>query len=133
MGSVPHAEDVARPSAVSVSLQELKNGSVDLETLETAFGPESLGIIVVRDLPEEFVGLRRKVLSYASYLANLPREELGESDPFSLGLGELRFDGVVVALGIGLVTFLARDICFRSQWRERWSFDVGGIRHPVVE
>lgn len=76
MGSIPNDEDAVRPSAISVSLQELKNGSVDLETLERAFGPESLGIIVVRDLPEEFVALRRKVLSYASYLANLPREEL---------------------------------------------------------
>lgn len=66
------------PSAVSVSLQELQNGTVSLDTLEQAFGADSLGIILVRDLPEEFVGLRRSLLSYASYLANLPREELGE-------------------------------------------------------
>lgn len=74
MGSIQES----RPAAVSVSLQELKDGSVSLETLEQAFGPESLGIIVVRDLPQEFVGLRRKVLSYASYLADLPKEELGK-------------------------------------------------------
>ncbi|KAI5362330.1 Putative isopenicillin N synthase-like superfamily [Septoria linicola] len=74
MGSIPES----RPPAISVSLQELKDGSVSLETLEQAFGPESLGIIVVRDLPGDFVGMRRKVLSYASYLANLPREELAK-------------------------------------------------------
>ena len=74
MGSISES----RPSAVSVSLQELKDGSVSLDTLEQAFGAESLGIIIVRDLPEEFVPMRRSLLSYASYLANLPREELGE-------------------------------------------------------
>lgn len=65
-----------RPSAVSVTLQELKDGSISLETLEEAFGPASLGIIIVRDLPTEFVELRRKVLSLSSYLGNLPDEEL---------------------------------------------------------
>ena len=70
------AED-ERPTAVSVSLQELKDGSVSLETLERAFGPASLGIIIVRDLPKAFVDLRQKLLSYSSYLANLPDEELG--------------------------------------------------------
>lgn len=67
------------PVAISVSLNELKDGSVSLDTLEQAFGPQSLGIIIVRDLPEEFAGLRRTLLSYSSYLANLPAEELGES------------------------------------------------------
>ena len=65
------------PTTVSVSLRELEDGSVSLESLEQAFGPESLGIIVVRDLPEEFVGLRRQLLSMSSYLANLPDDELG--------------------------------------------------------
>lgn len=65
------------PTAVSVSLRELENRSVSLETLEQAFGPESLGIVVVRDLPEQFVELRSRLLSYSSYLANLPTEELG--------------------------------------------------------
>ncbi|KAM3416935.1 hypothetical protein BST61_g8522 [Cercospora zeina] len=79
MGSIPDENEV-RPSgaAVSVSLQELQNGSVSLETLEKALGPESLGIIVVRDLPRDFVGLRRKVLSYASYLAALDADELAK-------------------------------------------------------
>lgn len=67
-----------RPQAVSVSLQELHDGRVSLDTLEQAFGPASLGIIIVRDLPDEFVALRRRLLSLASHLANLPREELGE-------------------------------------------------------
>ena len=70
------AED-ERPTAVSVSLHELKDGSVSLEALERAFGPASLGIIIVRDLPEAFVDMRQKLLSYSSYLANLPDEELG--------------------------------------------------------
>ena len=46
--------------------------------LEEAFGPNSLGIIVVRDLPKEFPELRRQLLSYSSYLANLPEETLGK-------------------------------------------------------
>jgi hypothetical protein len=76
MGSI--AQDSERPAAVSVSLQELKDGTVSLETLEQAFGPASLGIIVVRDLPEKFVEMRKEVLSLSSYLANLPAEELGK-------------------------------------------------------
>ena len=75
MGSIGRED--GRPQAVSVSLQELEDGSVSLDTLERAFGPESLGIIIVRDLPEEFVGLRQTLLSYSSYLANLPEDELG--------------------------------------------------------
>lgn len=74
MGSIP--EDNGRPTAVSVSLQELKDGTVTLETLEQAFGPASLGIIIVKDLPEKFAALRREVLSLSSYLANLPEDEL---------------------------------------------------------
>ncbi|KAI5299761.1 hypothetical protein KEM56_002971 [Ascosphaera pollenicola] len=62
--------------AVVVSLQELKDRTVSSETLTAAFGPESLGIIVVRDLPPRFAQLRTKVLSQASYLANLPDDEL---------------------------------------------------------
>ncbi|KAI5291741.1 hypothetical protein KEM54_000801, partial [Ascosphaera aggregata] len=45
-------------------------------TLTAAFGPSSLGIIVVKDLPPRFMELRAKVLSQASYLANLPEDEL---------------------------------------------------------
>ena len=67
-----------RPSAVSVSLNELENGSISLETLEQAFGPDSLGIIIVRDLPSKFIALRAKLLSMSSYLANLPEAELAK-------------------------------------------------------
>lgn len=52
-------------------------GSVSFDTLTEAFGPSSLGIIVVKDLPAEFARLRAQVLSNASYLAALPEEELG--------------------------------------------------------
>lgn len=51
--------------------------SLPLKTLERAFGPSSLGILIVKDLPAKFLELRLKLLSYASYLANLPTEELG--------------------------------------------------------
>ena len=77
MGSVEE-DGQTSPIAVSVSLQELRDRSVSLETLEQAFGPESLGIILVRDLPAAFAELRAKLLSLSSYLANLPATELGE-------------------------------------------------------
>lgn len=73
-----------RPSAVSVSLGELEDGSVSLSTLERAFGPESLGIIIVRDLPRRFCELRQQLLSLSSYLANLTGEELGMTRSFRL-------------------------------------------------
>lgn len=66
------------PRVVSVSLSELENDDTSLETLEQAFGPDSLGIIIVRDLPASFALLRHKLLSFSSYLANLPAAELGE-------------------------------------------------------
>lgn len=72
--------DAERPAAVSVSLRELEAGSVSLDILEQAFGPASLGIIIVRDLPEEYVDLRHKLLSYSSYLGNLPEQELGRQN-----------------------------------------------------
>ena len=74
MGSI-NTEDSLH--AVSVSLHDLHNGNVPLSTLEQAFGPDSLGIIIVRDLPADFVRLRKSLLSYSSYLANLPTDELG--------------------------------------------------------
>lgn len=52
-------------------------GNVSFETLQQAFGPDSLGILVVKDVPQEFAQLRHMALSYASYLGNLPSEELG--------------------------------------------------------
>ncbi|KAK5735302.1 hypothetical protein LTR17_008309 [Elasticomyces elasticus] len=67
-----------QPTAVSVSLQQLEDGSVSLETLEQAFGPASLGVIIVGGLPEEFAALRQRLLSYSSYLGNLPQEELAK-------------------------------------------------------
>jgi hypothetical protein len=51
---------------------------VPFDTLQKAFGPESLGILLVKDVPPEFVDLRRRALSYSSYLGNLPKAELGE-------------------------------------------------------
>ncbi|KAK3488913.1 uncharacterized protein B0T23DRAFT_187912 [Neurospora hispaniola] len=62
--------------AVTVSLNDLKNGTVSLEALEEAFGPDSLGILVVKDVPAEFAELRHRLLSYSSYLGNLPKSEL---------------------------------------------------------
>jgi hypothetical protein len=52
-------------------------GNVSFSTLEEAFGPESLGIIVVKDVPSEFGQLRHRLLSYSSYLGNLPEWKLG--------------------------------------------------------
>ncbi|EFX00878.1 hypothetical protein CMQ_1959 [Grosmannia clavigera kw1407] len=62
--------------AVVVSLEDLKNGSIALEKLQEAFGPGSLGILVVKDVPAEFAELRKRLLSYASYLGNQPEEVL---------------------------------------------------------
>ena len=81
MGSIEAEEQ--SPIAVSVSLTELKDGHVSLETLEQAFGQQSLGIIIVRDLPNEFVELRRSLLNFSSYLANLPADELGMFKDFT--------------------------------------------------
>ncbi|KAL1854578.1 hypothetical protein Plec18170_004668 [Paecilomyces lecythidis] len=67
---------VTPAQAVTVSLKELLDGTVSFETLSEAFGPSSLGIIVVKDLPPKFKELRAQVLSNASYLAALPEEEL---------------------------------------------------------
>ncbi|KAK1837144.1 hypothetical protein QBC39DRAFT_4290 [Podospora conica] len=62
--------------AVTVSLEDLKNGSVSLEALKEAFGPDSLGILIVKDVPPEFASLRHHLLSYSSYLGNLPKDQL---------------------------------------------------------
>lgn len=87
---------LAAQGAVTVSLEELKTGMLSLQlpvalsqslfpnigtvpfsTLEAAFGPASLGIILVKGLPSRYSDLRHRLLSYSSYLASLPREELG--------------------------------------------------------
>ncbi|KAF2758631.1 Clavaminate synthase-like protein [Pseudovirgaria hyperparasitica] len=65
-----------KKSAVTVELDALTQGSIPFTTLEEAFGPESLGIIVVKGLPERFQSLRLRLLSYSSYLANLPEQSL---------------------------------------------------------
>lgn len=53
-------------------------GNIPFSTLETAFGPDSLGIIIVKDVPSEFVELRHRLLSYSSYLGSLPPSRLGK-------------------------------------------------------
>lgn len=62
---------MATAQPVVVSLNDLKTGNVSSETLQQAFGPESLGILVVKDVPQEFAELRHRLLSYASYMGNL--------------------------------------------------------------
>lgn len=62
-------------SPVIVSLQDLIQGISD-NTLDQAFGPDSLGIIVIKDLPSFFPELRSKVLKSISILANQPPEVL---------------------------------------------------------
>lgn len=66
------------PSAIRVTLADLESNTVDLTTLEQAFGPSSLGIILVSDLPSKYPSLREKLLSYSSFLANLPPSELAQ-------------------------------------------------------
>jgi isopenicillin N synthase-like dioxygenase len=61
---------------VTVSLQDLQSNSVPFSTLLSAFGPDSLGILVVTDLPPAFPTLRHKVLSNSSRLAALPSPTL---------------------------------------------------------
>jgi hypothetical protein len=81
-------------TVVTVTLEDLKNGkllllgsekltevkgNVSFSTLEEAFGPDSLGILLVKDVPSEFVELRHRLLSYSSYLGNLPAHSLGQN------------------------------------------------------
>ncbi|KAF2470969.1 Clavaminate synthase-like protein [Lindgomyces ingoldianus] len=66
----------ANQAAVSVSLSDLRNDNIEFSMLEDAFGPASLGIIVVKDLPAQFQELRRKLLSFSSALGNLPQDQL---------------------------------------------------------
>ncbi|KAL4928538.1 uncharacterized protein BDV17DRAFT_263759 [Aspergillus undulatus] len=70
------SKPIKHAQAVTVSLQELIDGTVSSDTLTEAFGPSSLGIIVVKDLDPKFQQLRAQVLSNASYLAALPNDEL---------------------------------------------------------
>ncbi|KAJ4366416.1 hypothetical protein N0V83_008052 [Neocucurbitaria cava] len=70
------ANSAVNQNAVAVGLEDLKSNNVDFALLEEAFGPSSLGIIVVKDLPSKFHELRHKLLSYSSALGNLSPEEL---------------------------------------------------------
>ncbi|ERF72137.1 hypothetical protein EPUS_02928 [Endocarpon pusillum Z07020] len=63
-------------SPVTVSLQDLRTGRIPFPTLVSAFGPTSLGILLVRDLPPQFPTLRTRVLSNASHLAHLSARKL---------------------------------------------------------
>ncbi|EXJ74828.1 uncharacterized protein A1O5_01524 [Cladophialophora psammophila CBS 110553] len=65
-----------KAKATTVGLKELTEGSVPFTTLEEAFGESSLGILVVNNLPARYLELREKLLSYSSYLAQLPAEDL---------------------------------------------------------
>lgn len=60
----------------SLQLTASFKGSVSLSQLEDAFGASSLGILIVKGLPEEYERLRHRLLSYSSYLANLPEQIL---------------------------------------------------------
>lgn len=62
---------------VTVTISELLQG-LDLDLLNTAFGPDSLGIIMVKDLPPAYQGLRQKVLLSMSILGNLSEAELAK-------------------------------------------------------
>ena len=63
-------------SPVTVSLEDLKINNIAFPTLLQAFGPDSLGILIVSDLPSTFTTLRTQVLSNSSHLAALPRQKL---------------------------------------------------------
>lgn len=56
---------------VTVTLDQLQLG-VEFSALDKAFGPESLGILVVDGLPSEYHELRATVLTQLSVLATLP-------------------------------------------------------------
>ena len=62
--------------ATTASLKDLTKGTLPFSALEEAFGESSLGILVVNDLPARYLVLREKLLSYSSYLAQLPEADL---------------------------------------------------------
>ncbi|RPA85595.1 Clavaminate synthase-like protein [Ascobolus immersus RN42] len=70
------SEGFQHATPVSIPYATLISSSIPLDTLEQAFGPTSLGILVVTDLPQHFSDLRKKLLSYASLLGRLPKETL---------------------------------------------------------
>ncbi|KAG7894944.1 hypothetical protein KL905_000181 [Ogataea polymorpha] len=58
-------------SPVTVSLKDIPT-----EKLIDAFGKDSLGILLVKDLPKEYHDLRKKVLTQVSYLTRLDKQSL---------------------------------------------------------
>jgi isopenicillin N synthase-like dioxygenase len=83
-------EVLVERKAVAISYNDLKEAFEEghgrqgacstklLEDVEEAFGPAGLGFLEVTDIPQEMVALRRKVLTMAQELANLPTPELEE-------------------------------------------------------
>lgn len=67
---------IKQASPVTVSLNDLQSNNIPFSTLVEAFGPDSLGILVVKDLPQDFNTLRTKVLADSSRLAALPSSSL---------------------------------------------------------
>ncbi|KAK6379011.1 uncharacterized protein PV06_10369 [Exophiala oligosperma] len=67
---------IKHATPVTVSLSDLQSNTVPSSTLTSAFGPDSLGILVVKDLPSSFTRLRSRVLSNSSRLAHLPASTL---------------------------------------------------------
>lgn len=66
----------APDAPVVVTIDQLRLG-IDDSVLTSAFGPDSLGVILVNTTgSNEFLTLRNRVLSKASVLANLPQEQL---------------------------------------------------------
>ncbi|KAI0434941.1 hypothetical protein F5Y09DRAFT_327890 [Xylaria sp. FL1042] len=66
---------MATAQPVVVSLTDLQSGNVSMQTLQEAFGPESLGILIVKGVPAEFPTLRHQLLSYASWMGNLSEKD----------------------------------------------------------
>ncbi|KAK5497479.1 hypothetical protein LTR55_001971 [Exophiala xenobiotica] len=67
---------IKHATPVTVSLHDLQSNNIPSSTLTSAFGPDSLGILVVKDLPPSFPSLRTRVLSNSSRLASLPPSTL---------------------------------------------------------
>ncbi|KIW11374.1 hypothetical protein PV08_10674 [Exophiala spinifera] len=67
---------IKHATPVTVSLSDLQSNTIPFSTLTSAFGPDSLGILVVKDLPSSFSQLRSRVLSHSSRLAHLPGSTL---------------------------------------------------------
>ncbi|EMD41641.1 hypothetical protein CERSUDRAFT_102053 [Gelatoporia subvermispora B] len=71
----PPKTEYTPEGAVSISYTTLTSSPLSLTTsIEKAFGssPDSLGIIVVRDLPETYKSSRERLLKLAHCFANLP-------------------------------------------------------------